>query len=270
MNYAYLDTASKREIRRKIFKALCLPGRQVPFSAPELPIAYGWGVGGMAITAALLEPEDRLKVVDHGSDETVNALNIRDFFKRTADVATTDKTKEATIIQTRQRVPEVTLLEGQVLVYQVPRPDPLRGFTDDAAEARNRHAYHDYGIVRTALFENWLHHGEMSLGYDHPVMVEGGALMSPSPVPAADNSRMSNMDAIQIFGAARERRLYALPAHSQVESLAFSDLPYQPPGPTGACAICGSAAHFLDNIGTKSAPDWVCSDSEACGVRANA
>lgn len=29
MNYAYLDQPSKREIRRKILKALCLPGRQI-------------------------------------------------------------------------------------------------------------------------------------------------------------------------------------------------------------------------------------------------
>lgn len=43
MNYAYLDLPSKQEIRRKTLKALCLPGRQIPFSAPELPIAYGWG-----------------------------------------------------------------------------------------------------------------------------------------------------------------------------------------------------------------------------------
>ncbi|WJS85276.1 alpha-D-ribose 1-methylphosphonate 5-phosphate C-P-lyase PhnJ [Paracoccus sp. TOH] len=269
MNYAYLDQPSKREIRRKVLKALCLPGRQVPFSAPELPIAYGWGVGGMAITAALLEPADRLKVVDHGSDDTVNALNIRGFFERTAKVSATTSSAEATIIQTRQRVPEAALHDGQILVYQVPRPDPLRGFTDDAAEARRRHAQHDYGVVLTTLFEVWLHHGETSLGYDHPVTVDGGALMSPSPIPAMDNLRMNNMAAIQIFGAARERRLYALPAHTRVESLAFRDLPCVPPRPPGACAICSTDVHYLDNIGTDAAPKWVCSDSESCRIRAD-
>lgn len=269
MNYAYLDAASKREIRRKILKALCLPGRLVPFCAPELPIAYGWGVGGMAITAALLEPKDHLKVVDHGSDETVNALNIIDFFRRTADIKSTSNTQEATIIQTRQRVPETTLNKGQILVYQVPRPDPLRGFIDDATEASNRHANHDYGIVRTMLFENWLHYGETSLCYDHPVVVENGALMSPSPVPACDNARMTNIEAIQIFGAARERRIYALPAYCHVNNLGFSDVPCLPPKPDGNCAICGSGDHYLDNIGTESDPAWVCSDTEACEKRAN-
>ncbi len=43
MNYAYLDRRSKRGLRRAMLKALALPGRQVPFVVPELPIAYGWG-----------------------------------------------------------------------------------------------------------------------------------------------------------------------------------------------------------------------------------
>lgn len=267
MNYAYLDQPSKREIRRKILKALCLPGRQMPFSAPELPIAYGWGVGGMAITAALLHPGDRLKVADHGSDETVNALNIRDFFARTAGIETTRETATASLIQTRQRVPEMPLCEGQVLIYQVPRPDPLRGFIDSAREARLRHAHHDYGLVRTALFEMWSRHGEASLGYDHPVVVAGGALMSPSPVPAMDNARLHLMPAPQIFGAARERRVYALPAYCPVQSLAFEDVDCIPPKVPGNCLICGSTEHYLDNIGTGAAPHWVCSDSEACRSR---
>lgn len=269
MNYAYIDQPSKREIRRKILKALCLPGRQIPFMAPELPIAYGWGVGGMAITAALLQPDDRLKVTDHGSDDTVNALNIRDFFTKTAGMVTTSQTAEATIIQTRQRVPEMPLHEGQVLVYQVPRPDPLRGFIDGAREARLRHAHHDYGLVRTALFEMWASHSEASMGYDHPVLVEGGVLMSPSPIPAMDNARLHQMAAIQIFGAARERRVYALPAYSRVENLAFEDVDCVPPKVRGHCLICGSNSHYLDNIGSRAVPQWVCSDSEACSSRAH-
>ena len=80
---------------------------------------------------------------------------------------------------------------------------------------------------------------------------------------------MNNMAAIQIFGAARERRLYALPAHTRVESLAFRDLPCVPPRPPGACAICSTDVHYLDNIGTDAAPKWVCSDSESCRIRAD-
>ncbi len=48
------------------------------------------------------------------------------FFERTAGVATTTATKEATVIQTRHRIPEVTLSEHQIIIYQVPIPEPLR------------------------------------------------------------------------------------------------------------------------------------------------
>ena len=269
MNYAYLDLPSKQEIRRKTLKALCLPGRQIPFSAPELPIAYGWGVGGMAITAALLEPNDTLKVVDHGSDDTVNALNIADFFTKTANISITTISSKATLIQTRQRVPESPLREEQIVVYQVPRPDPLRGFINDAAEALTRHAHHDYGVVLSALFETWLQQDDACLGYDHPVIVNDGVLMSPSPIPAMDNPRMAMMPAIQIFGAARERRIYALPAYTRLANLAFVDLPASLKKVDTACCICGSSIHYLDNIGTSNTPHWVCSDSEACKERAH-
>lgn len=267
MNYAYLDRRSKRALRRAMLKALALPGRQVPFVVPDLPIAYGWGVGGMAATAALLTPEDRLKVVDHGADDTVNALNIKAFFQKTADVRTTDITREASLIQTRQRVPEAQMREGQILIYQVPRPDPLRGFINDPHEARQRHASHDYGIVYGKLFENWLQQGETALGYDHPVIVEGGAMMSPSPVPAQDNARMHDNPAIQIFGAARERRIYALPAYSHVQSLSFDDLAFLPKAQAASCVICGGDQGYLDNLGTAPDPKWVCSDGECCQAR---
>ena len=44
--YAFLDEGAKREIRRKILKAVAIPGYQVPFASRELPIARGWGTGG--------------------------------------------------------------------------------------------------------------------------------------------------------------------------------------------------------------------------------
>ena len=46
-NFAFLDENTKREIRRKLLKAVAIPGYQVPFASPELPIARGWGTGGL-------------------------------------------------------------------------------------------------------------------------------------------------------------------------------------------------------------------------------
>ena len=73
-NFAFLDEFTKREIRRKILKAVAIPGYQVPFGSREMPLAKGWGTGGIQITLSIIGPSDVLKVIDQGSDESVNAL----------------------------------------------------------------------------------------------------------------------------------------------------------------------------------------------------
>jgi alpha-D-ribose 1-methylphosphonate 5-phosphate C-P lyase len=107
-------------------KAIAIPGYQVPFASREMPMPYGWGTGGVQVTAAILGIDDTLKVIDQGSDDTTNAISIRKFFEKTAGVKTTTVTSDATVIQTRHRIPETALNDSQVLVYQVPIPEPLR------------------------------------------------------------------------------------------------------------------------------------------------
>src|SRR5512138_2560810 len=116
-NYAYLDEQTKRMIRRSILKAVAIPGYQVPFGSREMPLSYGWGTGGVQITASIIGADDVLKVIDQGADDTTNAVSIRQFFRRTTGVRTTTRTDEATLIQTRHRVPETPLVEGQILVF---------------------------------------------------------------------------------------------------------------------------------------------------------
>src|SRR5262249_47879428 len=124
-NFAYLDEQTKRMIRRALLKAIAIPGYQVPFASREMPMPYGWGTGGVQVTASIRGVDDVLKVTDQGADDTTNAVSIRKFFAKPAGVATTTRTADATIIQTRHRIPETPLQEGQILVYQVPIPEPL-------------------------------------------------------------------------------------------------------------------------------------------------
>ena len=105
-NFAYLDEQTKRMIRRAILKAIAIPGYQVPFASREMPMPYGWGTGGVQVTASIIGPDDTLKVIDQGADDTTNAVSIRKFFTRVAGVATTTNTPDATVIQTRHRIPE--------------------------------------------------------------------------------------------------------------------------------------------------------------------
>src|ERR1700690_1368400 len=125
-NFAFLDESAKKEIRRKILKAVAVPGYQVPFASRELPIAKGWGTGGLQITLSIIGIDDVLKVIDQGCDGSVNAVNIKKFIGRVTGVKNTTVTKEATIIQTRHRIPEEKMSEDQILVLQVPFPEALR------------------------------------------------------------------------------------------------------------------------------------------------
>ena len=269
-NFAYLDEATKRGLRRAILKAVAIPGYQVPFSSREMPMPYGWGTGGVQVTAACLVPEDTLKVIDQGADDTTNAVSIRKFFERVADVAVTESTAQASIIQTRHRIPETPLQAGQILVFQVPIPEPLRFLEPRETETRVMHALEDYGLMQVRLYEDIARHGEIARAYAYPVRVEGRYIMDPSPIPKFDNPKLHNSPALQLFGAGREGRIYALPPFTRVESLDFEDYPFTPSKATGkVCALCGSAVSYLDEVITDDAGGrmFVCSDTDYCATR---
>jgi alpha-D-ribose 1-methylphosphonate 5-phosphate C-P lyase len=268
-NFAYLDESTKRMIRRAILKAVAIPGHQVPFGSREMPLPYGWGTGGIQVTAAILGPADVLKVIDQGSDDTTNAVSIRAFFRRTAGIATTESTAEASIIQTRHRIPERALREDQILVYQVPIPEPLGRLEPRIAETRRMHAMADYGLMHVKLYEDIARHGHIATSYSYPVMVNGRYLMSPSPIPAFDNPKMDRMPALQLFGAGREKRIYAVPPYTSVKSLDFDDHPFRPIRAPHACELCGSRDTYLDEVLTDDVGGriFVCSDTDFCAER---
>ena len=267
--FAYLDEATKRMIRRAILKGLAVPGYQVPFASREMPMPYGWGTGGVQVTAACLVPEDRLKVIDQGADDTTNAVSIRRFFARTAEVETTTHTGEATVIQTRHRIPEAPLAEGQILVYQVPIPEPLRFLEPRESETRRMHALAEYGLMHVKLYEDIARHGAIATSYAYPVLVEGRYVMDPSPIPKFDNPKLGDNPAIQLFGAGREQRIYALPPYTRVVSLDFEDHPFEATKADHACDLCGCETSYLDEVivDDRGGRMFCCSDTDFCESR---
>lgn len=265
-NFAYLDEQTKRMIRRAILKAMAVPGYQVPFASREMPMPYGWGTGGIQLTAALIGPEDVLKVIDQGADDTTNAVSIRKFFERLTNVRATEHTSSATIIQTRHRIPETPLRRSQILVYQVPIPEPLRWLEARETETRKLHALSEYGLMHVKLYEDITRYGRIATTYSYPVLVHGRYVMSPSPIPKFDNPKMDNSPAIQLFGAGREKRIYAIPPHTSVKSLDFEDFPFEIQRWEEPCALCGSQGVYLDEIITddQGGRMFVCSDTDYC------
>ena len=115
-SYGFLDASAKREIRRKILKAIAVPGCQMPYASREVPMARGWGTGGLQVTLTLVNPRSVLKVIDQGADDGVNAASIRRFISRVSHATETWDTLDATIVQSRHRVPEETMGADQILV----------------------------------------------------------------------------------------------------------------------------------------------------------
>jgi hypothetical protein len=205
-------------IRRALLKAVAIPGYQVPFASREMPMPYGWGTGGVQVTAAVIGPDDVLKVIDQGSDDTTNAVSIRKFFAKTAGVATTTHTADATLIQTRHRIPERPLREGQILVYQVPIPEPLRFLEPRETETRKLHALADYGLMHVRLYEDISRHGHIATTYAYPVEVAERYVMDPSPTPKVrqpEDGRLPGASALR--GWAGKARLRGPALHSGEE-----------------------------------------------------
>ncbi|ANF57362.1 alpha-D-ribose 1-methylphosphonate 5-phosphate C-P-lyase PhnJ [Halotalea alkalilenta] len=271
-NFAYLDEQTKRMIRRALLKAVAIPGHQVPFGGREMPLPYGWGTGGIQLTASLLGRDDVLKVIDQGADDTTNAVSIRAFFARVAGVETTTSTRAASLIQTRHRIPEAPLAPGQLLVFQVPIPEPLRFIEPSERETRLMHALEEYGVMHVKLYEDIARHGHIATSYAYPVKVDGRYVMDPSPIPKFDNPKLDMSPALMLFGAGREKRLYALPPYTRVESLDFEDHPFERQRWEEPCALCGARDSFLDELITDDAGTrmFVCSDTDHCAERLSA
>jgi alpha-D-ribose 1-methylphosphonate 5-phosphate C-P lyase len=80
---------------------------------------------------------------------------------------------------------------------------------------------------------------------------------------------MNQNPALQLFGAGREKRIYAVPPYTRVESLDFEDHPFEVQTWDQCCAFCGATDSFLDEIVTddRGGRMFVCSDSDYCGQR---
>ena len=266
-NFAFFDEGSKREIRRATLKAIAIPGYQVPFASREMPIGRGWGTGGLQLTLSLIGREDVLKVIDQGSDESVNAVSIKKLVSDTTGVQITEHTSQATIIQSRHRIPEVPLKKEQILVLQVPLPEPLRYFEPSEHVTKKLHAEKEYSGAWLMLFEQIMKYGSMTTGADHPVMVHGRYVMAPSPIPRFDNPKMDENEALILLGAGREKKIYAVPPFTRIVSLDFEDYPFEGESFDGKCCrLCGSEGVFLDELIDEATGEtyYQCNDTSYC------
>ncbi len=146
-----------------------LPGplRQ-PRNADALMPGHGRGAGDGGLPDARGPAEgDRPR----GADDTVDAVSIRRFFRRVAGVEGAEPTAEATIVQTRHRIPETSPSEGRILVCRAPSPEPLRFLDPRETETRLMRALGDCGPMHVKLHEDVARHGRIATSCACPVKV---------------------------------------------------------------------------------------------------
>lgn len=271
-SFGFLDEYAKREIRRTILKAISIPGYQTPYASREMPMGRGFGTGGLQITLSLVGVEDTVKVIDQGSDDSVNAVNLRRFIEMTCPgTNTTESTGEASLIQSRHRVPELPLTEDQVLILQVPYPDPLVVVEPSESKRKTMHGEGDYSRLLTKLYEDIVQFDEITISHRYPTRINNHYVIDPSPIPRYDVPKLSHSKALVLFGAGREKKIYAVPPYTLGTPLAFDDVPFRTEnfhdkdGLRLSCSRCSSTNSFLDELidedGNKS---WQCSDTDYC------
>ncbi len=267
---AVLDESSKREVRRAILTAIAVPGYQVPFGSREMPVARGWGSGGLQLTLAIVGPDDVVKVYDQGEDGGVNAANLRRLIRRSEGVETTTDPRLATVIQTRHRVPEDELCAGQTLVLQVPVPEPLRGVERDMTELRRMHAEGDYAKMWVSLYEDLVRNGVITKTTGYPCLVGSRYVIATTPIPRWDVPPLHQAAFLSLFGAGREKRIYAIPPYTDVEPLTFDDVPFQVEDVSAPCR-CGLVipdgdrrSYQVEMPQQDGTSVWACSDTDWC------
>ena len=275
-SFGFLDEYAKREVRRCILKAISIPGYQTPYASREMPMGRGFGTGGLQVTLSLIGQNDVLKVIDQGSDDSVNAVSLRQFVELTCPgIDTTESTEHATMIQSRHRIPETALTEDQVLVLQVPYPDPLVLVEPSEARRKVMHGEGDYSRLLTKLYEDLVHFDEITISHRYPTRINCHYVIDPSPIPRYDVPQLHQSKALVLLGAGREKKIYAVPPYTQAEPLVFDDVPFRTEdftnaqGQRHACMRCGAVDSFLDEIMPADGQDgaqkfWQCSDSDYC------
>jgi alpha-D-ribose 1-methylphosphonate 5-phosphate C-P lyase len=174
-------------------------------------------------------------------------------------------THEATVIQTRHRIPEQMLTEEQILVFQVPYPEVLTTVEPDTHRQKEMHANLDYSKLWVLLYEDTARFGDSRISNRYPVVINGHYAMDPSPIPRFDIPKLSGNPALLLFGAGREKRVYAIPPYTQVRPLVFDDRPFRVEDfGDNCCERCGSTGVFFDMVKGSDRNRYYCSDTDSC------
>ena len=227
-NFGFLDEYAKKEVRRAILKAIAIPGYQVPYASREMPMGRGFGTGGLQLTLSLIGPNDIVKVIDQGSDDSVNAVNLRHFVELTcpafAHHESTARGHADPVAPPHPGTP-LTRRRRYCPASAVPRPAgggrTVRGQAQDHARRGRLFAPVGEALRGHRQFD------EITISHRYPTRINGHYVIDPSPIPRWDVPKLNESAALILFGAGREKKIYAVPPYTNAEPLAFDDVPFR-------------------------------------------
>jgi alpha-D-ribose 1-methylphosphonate 5-phosphate C-P lyase len=126
------------------------------------------------------------------------------------------------------------------------------------------HALEEYGLMHVKLYEDIARNGHIATTYAYPVKVEGRYVMDPSPTRNS-TIRRCTCPAIQLFGAGREKRIYAIPP-TPMSSASISRITRSRPPFRSALRAVRRRDSYLDEViaTTSGGRMFVCSDTDYC------
>ena len=151
----------------------------------------------------------------------------------------------------------------------MPIPEPLRFLEPRETETRKMHALEEYGLMHVKLYEDIARHGRIATTYAYPVKVEGRYVMDPSPTPKFDNPKMHMSPALQLFGAGREKRIYACRPSPRWSASTSRTIPSRCRPSTSPARSARAENVYLDEVilDDRGGRMFVCSDTDHCEKR---
>jgi len=134
------------------------------------------------------------------------------------------------------------------------------------------HAEADYSRMWVSLYEDKVRNGVITKSTGYPCLVGGRYVIATTPIPRWDVPRLHHAPFLSLFGAGRERKIYAIPPDTDVEPLTFDDVPFEVERTPGAsCSLCAATEAYLIEIPPSAVGvddgRWICSDTAWCRRR---
>ena len=145
-------------------------------------------------------------------------------------------------------------------------------------ELRRMHAEADYAKIWVSLYEDIVHNGVIMKTTGYPCLIDGRYIIATTPIPRWDVPKLHQAHFLALYGAGREKRIYAVPPYTDVEPLTFDDVPFQVEEVNAVCRYCGTigiksdngeASYLVEIPQQNGSSQWVCSDTDWCNRKQN-